>query len=128
MVLVDTSIWIEACRREGDLACKVGLENLLDEYEAAWCSPVRLEFMGGAHKEERSKLAFWFESIPFRSVQEKHWEAALAAIPRDEKKLLICCGNDHAPTCSPIHSPRLSVRHHSKSSICWRHRRIYAIS
>ena len=77
MVLVDTSVWIEACRREGDLACKVGLENLLDEYEAVWCSPVRLEFMGGARKEERSKLAFWFESVPFRTVQEKHWEAAM---------------------------------------------------
>ena len=27
MVLVDTSVWIEACRREGDLACKVGLRT-----------------------------------------------------------------------------------------------------
>ena len=77
MVLVDTSVWIEASRRDGDLACKVGLENLLEEYEAAWCSPVKLEFMGGARKQDRKKLAFWFECIPYRSIEEKHWEAAM---------------------------------------------------
>ncbi len=76
MVLVDTSVWIEASRRDGDLGYKVGLENLLEEYEAAWCSPVMLEFMGGARKEDRRKLEFWFECIPYRSIEEKHWEAA----------------------------------------------------
>lgn len=76
MVIVDTSVWIEAARRDGDLAYKVGLENLLEEYEAAWCSPVKLEFMGGARKEDRKKLAFWFECIPYRAVEERHWEAA----------------------------------------------------
>lgn len=76
MVIVDTSVWIEASRRDGDLAYKVGLENLLEEYEAAWCSPVKLEFMGGARKDDRKKLAFWFECIPYRSVEERHWELA----------------------------------------------------
>lgn len=76
MVIVDTSVWIEASRRKGDLAYKVGLENLLDAYEAAWCSPVKLEFMGGARKEDRKKLEFWFECIPFRPVEERHWELA----------------------------------------------------
>ena len=76
MVLVDTSVWIEATRRNGELAHKVGLENLLEEYEAAWCSPVKLEFMGGVRKQDRKKLEFWFECIPYRPVEEKHWEAA----------------------------------------------------
>ena len=76
MVMVDTSVWIEASRRDGDLAHKVGLENLLEEYEAAWCSPVKLEFMGGARKDDRKKLAFWFECIPYRSVEKHHWELA----------------------------------------------------
>lgn len=75
-VLVDTSIWIEASRRDGDLVHKVALENLLEEYEAAWCSPVKLEFMGGARKEDRTKLEFWFECIPYRTVEERHWELA----------------------------------------------------
>jgi predicted nucleic acid-binding protein len=76
MVIVDTSVWIEASRRDGDLAYKVGLEKLLEEYEAALCSPVKLEFMGGARKEDRKKLEFWFECIPYRSVTEIHWERA----------------------------------------------------
>jgi len=78
MVLVDTSVWIEASRRDGELAYKVGLENLLDAYEACWCSPVKLEFMGGARKEDRNKLAFWFDCIPFRATEEAHWELARA--------------------------------------------------
>ncbi|MGB0258566.1 MAG: PIN domain-containing protein [Coraliomargarita sp.] len=76
MVIVDTSVWIEASRRQGDLAYKVGLENLLEEYEACWCSPVKLEFMGGARKEDRKRLEFYFECIPYRPVEEKHWQAA----------------------------------------------------
>lgn len=78
MVLVDTSVWIEASRRKGELAYKVGLENLLDEYEAAWCSPVKLEFLAGARKEDRTKLAFWFDCIPYRPLEERHWELAKA--------------------------------------------------
>jgi len=76
MVLVDTSVWIEASRRDGELAHKVGLENLLEEYEATLCSPVKLEFMGGARREDRKKFEFWFGCIPFRSIEQRHWEAA----------------------------------------------------
>lgn len=76
MVLIDTSVWIEASRRDGELAYKVGLENLLEEYEAVWCSPVKLEFMGGARKEDRKRLEFWFECIPYREMKEPHWAAA----------------------------------------------------
>lgn len=75
-VIVDTSVWIEASRHDGDLGYKVGLENLLEEYEAAWCSPVKLEFMGGARQQDRKKLEFWFGSIPYRPAEERHWEMA----------------------------------------------------
>ena len=76
MVLVDTSVWIEASRRKGDLAYKVGLENLLEAYEACLCSPVRLEFLGGSHRDERKKLGFWLECIPYRGVTEAYWQKA----------------------------------------------------
>mgnify|MGYP001550518080 FL=1 len=36
MVLVDSSVWIEALRRDGRLDVKLALENLLEEYEASW--------------------------------------------------------------------------------------------
>lgn len=50
MALVDSSVWIEAARRQGDLATKVALRALLDECEAALCSPVKLEVLGGARR------------------------------------------------------------------------------
>jgi predicted nucleic acid-binding protein len=78
MVIVDSSVWIEAARRQGDLACKVALEALLEEYEAALCSPVKLEVLGGARKEERRALAAGLAVIPYVQVTETTWELALA--------------------------------------------------
>ncbi|MEN9841379.1 MAG: hypothetical protein RL376_1179 [Verrucomicrobiota bacterium] len=78
MVMVDSSIWIEAARRQGDLVTKVALRALLDEYEAAWCSPVKLEVMGGARKEERRALELFLGVIPYVECREVDWEAAKA--------------------------------------------------
>ena len=78
MVLVDSSAWIEALRRQGDLRVKLAVEGLLDAYEAQWCTPVRLEVLGGARKEERSRLGRHFSVIPYRLVREDDWERAIA--------------------------------------------------
>jgi len=76
MILVDSSVWIEAARREGDLATKVALRALLDEYEAGFCSPVKLEVMGGARREERRALETFFACIPYWECAEADWKAA----------------------------------------------------
>lgn len=78
MVLVDSSVWIEAARREGDLACKVGLESLLGEYEAALCPTVRLEVLGGARKEDRRRWESAFSILPYFQVTEAVWQRAVA--------------------------------------------------
>lgn len=78
MVLVDSSVWIEALRRSGSLAVKVGLENLLEVYEAQWASPVRLEVLGGARPQERHRLSAHFSVIPYRRASEEDWERAVA--------------------------------------------------
>jgi len=78
MVLVDSSIWIESARRQGDLAIKVALRALLDEYEAAWCSPVKLEVLGGARREERRALELFFACLPYVECREADWDAAKA--------------------------------------------------
>ena len=57
MVLVDSSVWIEALRRDGRLDVKLALEGLLEEYEASWCGPVKLEVLGGARPQERAMIA-----------------------------------------------------------------------
>lgn len=77
MVLVDSSIWIEALRRNGDLEAKVALEALLEEYEATLCSPVRLEVLGGARQQERAALTRWFSIVPYDALPEGTWDGAL---------------------------------------------------
>jgi predicted nucleic acid-binding protein len=78
MVLIDSSVWIEGLRRQGRLDVKVALEAILEAYEAQVCAPARLEVMGGARKEERRKMGFYFSVIPYRSVQPEDWERAIA--------------------------------------------------
>lgn len=77
MVLVDSSVWIEAARRHGDLACKVGLESLLEEYEAAVTGPVLLEFLGGARRSERARLEEHLASVPYLPLAEADWGGAV---------------------------------------------------
>lgn len=77
MVIVDSSVWIEAARKQGSLACKVALEALLEEYEATLCSPVKLEVLGGARVEDRRGLAAGFAVIPYLQADETIWELAV---------------------------------------------------
>jgi predicted nucleic acid-binding protein len=76
MVLVDSSVWIEALRRDGRLDVKLALEALLEEYEAAWCGPVKLEVLGGARAQDRQKLEAQFECIPYFQMKDAAWDAA----------------------------------------------------
>lgn len=78
MVLIDSSVWIEALRRQGRLDVKVALEALLEAYEAQLCAPVRLEVMGGSRKEERRMIGSYFSIIPYRAVTPDDWERAIS--------------------------------------------------
>jgi hypothetical protein len=77
MVLVDSCVWIEAARKQGDLKCKVALQSLLEEFEAAVCAPVKLEVLGGCRQEKRAKMAAGFEVLPYFPMTEKTWEEAI---------------------------------------------------
>jgi predicted nucleic acid-binding protein len=94
MVLVDSSVWIESLRREGRLDVKLGLENLLEEYEAAWCSPVKLEVMGGARPRDRKTLEGEFQCIPYLPMKEKAWDSAKTLAWRLRDKGLTAPWND----------------------------------
>jgi predicted nucleic acid-binding protein len=76
MVLIDSSVWIEAARREGDLACKIGLEGLLEAAEAMYCGPVLLEVLGGARAQDRQRLSAYFNCIPCKAINDGVWEFA----------------------------------------------------
>lgn len=77
MVIVDSSVWIEAARRTGDIGAKVALECLLEEYEVLLCAPVRLGVLGGCRKEERREMESGFSCLPYLQVLEKDWQAAV---------------------------------------------------
>jgi hypothetical protein len=77
MVLVDSSVWIEALRRDGDPHTKLALEALLEADEAGWCGPVKLEVMGGARTSERKRLAFFFQAVPYCEVESGAWSNAV---------------------------------------------------
>jgi predicted nucleic acid-binding protein len=76
MVLVDSSVWIEAARRAGSLEHKVGLEGLLDAAEAMFCGPIKLEVLGGARGQDRKRMASYFDCVPYRTIEESAWEFA----------------------------------------------------
>ncbi len=78
MVQVDSSAWIESLRRDRDMRVKLAVEGLLEAYEAQWCSPVRLEVLGGARLEERALLGKCFSVIPYRTCREDEWDRAIA--------------------------------------------------
>ena len=77
MVLVDSSCWIEASRKNGSIEVKAAVQGLLDEFEALLCGPVELEVLGGARADERAKLQKYFNILPYRSSDHKIWRQAM---------------------------------------------------
>jgi hypothetical protein len=74
MVLVDSSVWIEAARRDGSLEYKVGLEGLMEVAEAAFCGPIKLEVLGGARTQDRRRMSAYFDCIAYRTIDDSAWE------------------------------------------------------
>lgn len=86
MVLVDSSVWIEAARRDGSLAVKCGLDGLLEEFKAALCGVVWLEVLGGARAAERARMQSYLAVLPRLETEEETWNraAVTAAQLRDD--------------------------------------------
>lgn len=76
LVIVDTSAWIEAHRSDGSPAVKLAVRGLLDEFEAALCGPVEMEYLGGARPEERERLQAWCNVLPYIRNDQKLWRKA----------------------------------------------------
>jgi predicted nucleic acid-binding protein len=89
MVLVDSSVWIEALRRNGDIGVKVAIEALLDADAAVICSPVRLEILGAARKNERRIINEYISEVTYRPCTSSDWEHAIALSWRLRDKGLV---------------------------------------
>lgn len=77
MVLVDSCVWIEAAKLKGDLLVKVALRNLLDEYQAAFCGPVKLEILGAVRTDSRSKWLKSLATVPYLPMKDQQWDEAV---------------------------------------------------
>jgi predicted nucleic acid-binding protein len=114
MVLVDSSVWIEAARRDGALEYKVGLESLLEAGEALFCGPVKLEVLGGARAQDRRKMAAYFGCVAYRAMDDGDWESALQLAWRLRDK-------GHNIPWSDILIGSLSARWACRVYACYRH-------
>jgi predicted nucleic acid-binding protein len=77
LVLVDTSAWTQALRRDGDAKVRARVQQLLSEETAAWCEGVRLELWNGVRGEqERIKLGRMDTTIPRLPTTGAVWQLA----------------------------------------------------
>lgn len=91
MVLVDSNIWIRANQPKGDLMAKVALEALLEEGEAAFCGPVKLEVLGAMRRESRAHFDSYFSLVPYLPMTDSAWDhaVALGRVIADEARLTL---------------------------------------
>lgn len=77
MVLVDSNIWIRANQLKGDLMAKIALEALLEEGEAAFCGPIKLEVLGAMRRETRPRFDAYFSIVPYLTMVDSTWDQAV---------------------------------------------------
>jgi predicted nucleic acid-binding protein len=73
MILVDTSVWIEAFRRAHSREAE-HLRILLDAGEVAMTSPVRIELLSGASAADLSRLRRTLSALPLFVPGVEPWE------------------------------------------------------
>ena len=72
MIVVDTSIWVEALRQAQSPAAET-LRGLLDADEVALPFPVRLELSSGVTRRDRASLKRALSSLPVMLPSDATW-------------------------------------------------------
>lgn len=75
--MVDSSAWVHALRRNGDLAIRARVQKLLADRTAAWCEMVRLELWSGVRNDpERTALTKLDNTLPRIPIDQNIWNTA----------------------------------------------------
>ena len=74
MVLIDSSVWIELFRKNGDLHTSIAVENIIEEMQACFCGIVKLEVLGGGRENEKTTIANLFSLVPCIPHPEQTWD------------------------------------------------------
>lgn len=72
MIVVDTSVWVEAIRRPKG-ATQVTLKELIDADEVGLALPVRLELMAGIARKDRRAFGRALSGLPVLNPTEETW-------------------------------------------------------
>ena len=77
LVLVETSCWIEALRKDGRLDVREKVRQLMTDGTAAWCEMILLELWNGARGDrEKSHLKQLQEEIPVLPITAEVWRSS----------------------------------------------------
>lgn len=82
-VLVDSSLWVHQLRRSGDPAKRERVNTLLENGDAAWCPPVRLELWRGVTNDaERKTLRRYEALLPDYEISTAVWNRSIQLADR----------------------------------------------
>ena len=105
MKLVDSSTWVHALRRRGDLAARERARLLVLSGQAVWCPIIRLELWAGVGADrERQMLREMEQRIPELSINDEVWQTACELADRCRKAgkrvpasdlLVVACARYH---------------------------------
>ena len=80
MIVVDTSVWVDAVRRP-EAASHRTLHRLLDADEVALALPVRLELLAGLAKKDRAAFVRALSALPVLIPTEETWRLIEGWVP-----------------------------------------------
>lgn len=87
MVLIDTSAWIEALRKKGDIKVRAEVDLVLRNGKARLTEPVLVELFHGANgNSELEFLKNLHESIPLLTCNSQCYEMAFQVAQQSRKK------------------------------------------
>jgi predicted nucleic acid-binding protein len=106
MILVDTSVWIEALRERGNPEVRRRLQELMEGGLACWTPVVRLELWNGARGDrEKRALAEFEQVIPELEITDEVWTLAYELARRSRASgltvptadlIIAACARHHA--------------------------------
>jgi predicted nucleic acid-binding protein len=77
-ILIDTSAWIDALRKDGDPDIRAAVKGLTADGDAVLCDMVRLELWNGAHgKAERQTLTELEKELECVPTSTEVWKTAI---------------------------------------------------
>ena len=111
MKLIDTSAWVQQLRHQGKPEVRARVELLLQNGEAAWCAPVRLELWAGVGRDpEAQVLRRYAQILPDYAVSEEVWEEAQDLAERGRREGLTAPAMDILVAACARHH-RLELEH-----------------